>query len=239
MRKVTSGDFSHEVSEMTLRALIFDVDGTLAETEEAHRAAFNETFAEAGLPWAWDRETYRNLLKTTGGKERMRAHIDSLGDSAPAMSDDRIAALHRAKTLRYAANVAAGRAPLRPGVAALIGAARAAGLKLAIATTTSRPNVEALARAAFGREAGEIFDVMACGDEVKRKKPAPDVYLLALDRLGLDAADCLAFEDSRNGLLAAKGAGLAVVVTPGVYTDDEDFSEADILLPDLSGFRLP
>ncbi|MFN6980115.1 MAG: HAD-IA family hydrolase [Gemmobacter sp.] len=219
---------------MTLAALIFDVDGTLAETEEAHRQAFNDAFADAGLPWHWSREDYRILLRTTGGKERIAAYQASLAD-AP-LDGAAIAALHRAKTNRYTALIARGGLALRPGVAELVAAARARGLALAIATTTSEANVEALARACWGQHAGAVFDVIAAGDMVAAKKPAPDVYRLALDRLGLPAASCLAFEDSRNGLLAARGAGLRVVVTPGLYTAGEDFAGAAALLPDLSGF---
>jgi HAD superfamily hydrolase (TIGR01509 family) len=202
-------------------ALIFDVDGTLAETEELHRRAFNETFAEAGLPWHWGRDDYRRLLTTTGGKERIARHLAEAG--GPAAD---IAALHAAKTRRYARLVAAGDLALRPGIAALMEGARAAGLRLAVATTTSRPNVEALAQAIWRRPAGAVFDAIAAGDEVAAKKPAPDVYLLALARLGLPAAACVAFEDTRNGLLSARGAGIACLVVPSVYSEGEDFAGA-------------
>ncbi|MEX5729438.1 HAD superfamily hydrolase (TIGR01509 family) [Rhodovulum iodosum] len=224
---------------MTLKALIFDVDGTLAETEEAHRAAFNDSFAASGLDWCWSREAYRELLKTTGGKERMRAYQDGLPAGARRLSDEEIATLHKRKTARYGEILAAGDLALRPGVAELIEAARAAGLKLAVATTTNRPNVEALTRCCWGRPADAVFDVIAAGDEVAEKKPAPDVYLAALDRLGLPAADCIAFEDSRNGLISARGAGLAVVMTPSVYTDHEDHSGAAQILPSLERAHWP
>ncbi|WP_172328345.1 HAD-IA family hydrolase [Mangrovicoccus sp. HB161399] len=213
-----------------LRALIFDVDGTLAETEEAHRRAFNETFAEAGLSWHWRTDDYRRLLKITGGKERMRAWRDGIG-SGP--DDAGIAELHRQKTRRYGRIVAQGGVPLRPGVAGLLSDARGAGLRLAVATTTNRPNVDVLIRAATGRAAADIFEVIAAGDDVAAKKPAPDVYLAALERLGLRAEDALAFEDSRNGVLSARAAGLEVVVTPSAYTAGEDFSGAASVLPDL------
>lgn len=216
-----------------LRALIFDVDGTLAETEELHRRAFNETFAAQGLGWRWNRGTYKRLLKTTGGKERIAAYRAETGAAAPD-----IAALHRAKTARYTDLMARGGLALRPGVAGLIARAGNAGLRLAIATTTSRPNVEALALACFGRPAALVFDVIAAGDEVAAKKPAPDVYRLALARLGLPAEACLAFEDSRNGLLSARAAGLRTVVTPSAYTGDEDFTGAWRVLPDLAGLEL-
>jgi HAD superfamily hydrolase (TIGR01509 family) len=219
-----------------LAALVFDVDGTLAETEEAHRQAFNETFAEAGIDWHWSREVYGDLLRTTGGKERMREWRARVGFGP---DDESIAGLHRAKTDRYAAILAGGGLHLRPGVAELIARGRAAGLRIAVATTTNRPNVEALARACWGRPAEAVFDVIAAGDEVAAKKPAPDVFLLALARLGIAPDAALAFEDSRNGLAAAKGAGLRTIVTPSTYTAGEDFAGAHWLLPSLEAPHLP
>lgn len=216
---------------MELKALIFDVDGTLAETEEVHRQAFNETFAAQGLDWHWSKEDYRTLLRTTGGKERMVKQRENLG-SGP--SDAQIADLHKAKTQRYVEIIASGQVSLLPGVAELISRARSAGLRLAIATTTSRANVEALIAATLRKPAGEIFEVIAAGDDVAQKKPAPDVYLLALQGLGLPPAACLAFEDSRPGLAAAKAAGLRVVLTPSEYTRGDDFSAADWVIPDLT-----
>ncbi|WP_238366057.1 HAD-IA family hydrolase [Mesobacterium pallidum] len=204
-------------------ALIFDVDGTLAETEEAHRRAFNDTFAAHGLGWHWDRALYRDLLHTTGGKERMRTWCGWIG-ADPASVD--IAAIHADKTARYGALIARGDVPLRPGIASLIADARAHGLPLAVATTTNLPNVEALIRATMGCAASAIFDVIAAGDMVATKKPAPDVYLLALKGLGLPAADTLAFEDSCNGLLSGQAAGIPVIACPSAYTDHEDFTGA-------------
>jgi HAD superfamily hydrolase (TIGR01509 family) len=221
---------------MSLRALIFDVDGTLSETEEAHRHAFNETFAEVGMDWHWSVEDYTWLLKTTGGKERMRAFRDHIGESSP--TDDEIAALHKAKTARYGALVASRALALRPGVAELIEAARAAGIKVAVATTTNRPNVDALCRACWGKEADEVFDVIAAGDEVTAKKPAPDVFDLAVERLGVGPSEAVAFEDSRNGVLSAQAAGLRVIVTPSRYTAAEDFSLADWVVEDLSAANI-
>lgn len=215
--------------DFPFRALIFDVDGTLAETEELHRRAFNETFAEWGLGWHWNRGLYRELLKTTGGKERIRAYIrDHAPDRVPDEAE--IPALHAAKTARYGALVAGGALELRPGIAELIADARAGGLKVAVATTTNLPNVAALTRAVWGQGAEEVFDAIAAGDMVRRKKPAPDVFLLAAGMLGLPPGACLAFEDSRNGLLAARAAGMACIVSPGPYTDDQDFSEADLVV---------
>ncbi len=224
---------------MPLKALIFDVDGTLAETEEAHRAAFNLTFEKWGLGWHWSRDAYRGLLKTTGGKERMRAFQNSLPHEARRLNTDELARLHAEKTAAYGAILASGGLRLRPGVGELIANARAAGLKIAVATTTNAPNVQALARCCWNRPAREVFDEIAAGDMVPAKKPAPDLFLLALEKLGLPADACIAFEDSRNGLVSARGAGLRVLVTPSAYTDDEDFSEADWIAPSLDPQHLP
>lgn len=216
---------------MIPKALIFDVDGTLAETEELHRQAFNETFAAEQLPWHWDKAAYRRLLDVAGGKERI-AHFLTSGPDGAERAAGRIAELHAAKTQRYTALAAVG-APLRPGVARLIRDARRAGVRLAIATTTSLPNVEALLGAAFGADALALFDVVGAGDVVPAKKPAPDIYNYVLDQLALPAAACVAFEDSTNGLKAALGAGLATIVTPGIYTEGDDFSGALAVLSDL------
>ncbi len=214
-----------------LEALIFDVDGTLAETEELHRQAFNETFADHGLDWYWTRDDYRRLLTTTGGKERIARHLTEVGGH-PCDLD--IPALHIAKTARYTDLMAKGDLPLRAGVQALIDEARAAGLKLAIATTTSRPNVEALCLATFGVVADLLFAVIASGDEVAAKKPAPDVYQLALTRLGLPASRAIALEDSANGLKSASAAGLLCIVSPSAYTANEDFSTAAKVIKDFT-----
>lgn len=210
---------------MTLSALIFDVDGTLAETEETHRQAFNQAFAEYGLPWVWDRALYGRLLAVAGGRERLRAFIGT-------GHDDLIAALHQRKTEIYTATVAGGGVALRPGIAALIAEAQAAGLRLAIATTTTRANVLAL----LGEPAW--CEVMACGDDAPVKKPDPQVYRLVLARLGLPAAACLAIEDSGNGVQAARAAAIPVVVTRSAYAAADDVSGALAVWPDLAGVGL-
>ncbi|TBN38370.1 HAD family hydrolase [Paracoccus subflavus] len=208
---------------MPLEALIFDVDGTLAETEELHRQAFNDTFADQGIGWTWSRADYRRLLLTTGGKERIARHMADLGLD-PASLD--IPALHRAKTDRYSALMAAGGLALRDSIADLIQEARSAGLRVAIATTTSRPNVDALCAATFGLPPEAIFSAIACGDEVAAKKPSPEIYDLALERLHVTPSQAVAFEDSTNGLRSALAAGLPCIVTPSVYTAGDDFSGA-------------
>lgn len=222
-----------------LQALIFDVDGTLAETEEAHRAAFNATFAEWGLDWNWSVEDYRRLLRTTGGKERMTAFQKELPPGAVRLDPAQIAELHTQKTAAYSQILGRKELALRPGVADLIARARDGGLSVAVATTTNAPNVEALCKCCWDLPALEVFDVVAAGDQVQNKKPAPDVFDLALERLGIDPRTAIAFEDSLNGVLSAKGAGLRVLVTPSAYTDTDDFSQADWVVPSLRAGDLP
>lgn len=222
-----------------LRALIFDVDGTLAETEEAHRAAFNMTFADWNLGWNWSADDYRQLLATAGGKERLHTFQTTFHDVFPRLSDDQISELHRQKTANYSRILSNGDLTLRPGVADLIARARDKGLAVAVATTTNAPNVDALCQCCWGRAADQVFDVIAAGDQVTAKKPAPDVFELALARLGMPPDAAVAFEDSRNGVLSAKAAGLWVLVTPSAYTDTDDFTDADWIAPTLRHADLP
>lgn len=203
-----------------LKALIWDVDGTLAETErDGHLPAFNQAFAEAGLPWRWSEPLYAELLATTGGKERLLAWWRQVDPAAAARPDalSRIAALHAAKTAIYTGRVAAGAVALRPGVARLLGQARAAGAALAIATTTTRANVLALLQATLGPDSPAWFAAIVAGDDVARKKPAPDVYQAALAQLGLPPSAALAIEDSAIGVTAARDAGLPVLLTRSAF----------------------
>lgn len=216
------------------RALIFDVDGTLAETEEAHRQAFNTAFAGAGLDWRWERTVYKELLRVAGGKERIRAFDNSRDGQPPLLSDSEIAELHRVKTRLYAELITKGGCPLRPGIRALLDAARQRGQHLAIATTTSRDNIDVLLAASLGKDWAELFAAIAAGDEVARKKPAPDVYLQVLSKLNLPASQCLAIEDSGIGLAAASGAGIPVLISRSAYFRDDDFSGAVCTLDDLT-----
>ncbi len=225
----------------TLQALIFDVDGTLAETErDGHRPAFNAAFAEHGLPWHWDETLYGRLLDITGGKERIRHYAGHFATATATRPDfdDLVKRLHAAKTAHYVRRVEHGRLPLRPGVARLIGEARAAGLRLAIATTTSPENVDALLRATLGEAAPGWFAVIGAGDVVPAKKPAPDIYHWVLERLRLPAAACLAIEDSENGLKSASTAGVRCLVTVNDYTRDQDFSDAWAVRESLAAVTL-
>ncbi|MFQ5439214.1 MAG: HAD family hydrolase [Paracoccaceae bacterium] len=222
---------------MTSRALIFDVDGTLAETEEAHRHAFNETFAKEGLDWHWDQALYRELLKTAGGKERMRAYAANHLNIDPARIP--VVEIHRRKTERYGELIAEGGVQLRPGIAEMLARAPAAGWRLAMATTTNIPNVDRLIRATLGVPADEVFEAIAAGDMVATKKPAPDVYLVALEKLGLPAQKCLALEDSPNGLRSARAAGVPCVVCPSLYTRGEDFSGAALVVHSFADIADP
>lgn len=226
---------------MTLRALLFDVDGTLADTEEGHRQAFNGAFARHGFAWEWDRVQYRRLLEVTGGKERITAFIRSL--HLDSRREDQclaeVGALHRTKTALFTHSVSAGEVSLRSGVERLMRDALQADIRLAVVTTTTLANVHALLVATLGTEAPGWFDTIVAGDQVAAKKPAPDAYLEALYRLGLEPGECVAFEDSRNGLLAARAAGLRTIVTPNHWTVGQDFSEAWLTLPELGDPEQP
>lgn len=218
-----------------LEALIFDVDGTLADTEEAHRQAFNLAFLELALGWEWNATLYRELLRVSGGKERIAHYIDTL--RLPASERARLRGLvplvHGAKTRIYKELVESFRLPLRTGVARLIREAREAGLRLAIASTTTLANVEALLSAALAPGSGRWFSVIETDDAVPRKKPEPDIYVGTLRRMRLPAECCVAFEDSENGVRAARAARLFTVATPTRWTAGQDFSGAQLVLESL------
>jgi HAD superfamily hydrolase (TIGR01509 family) len=221
---------------MSPKALLFDVDGTLADTErDGHRVAFNLAFAAAGIDWVWDVPLYGELLAVTGGKERMRHYVERYRPDyrRPPDFDDLIVRLHAAKTRHYTALVARAGIPLRPGVRRLLEEARREGVRLAIVTTTTADNVTALLQHALAPDAERWFDVIGAGDVVAAKKPAPDIYHYVLERLGLSGPECVAFEDSENGLRSALAARVPTVITVNDYTRAHDFRGAALVLDDL------
>ena len=224
-----------------MHALIFDVDGTLADTETVHLQAFNAAFAEAGLDWFWDEALYTRLLKVAGGKERLLRywHVADPEEADGMRVSEVIDAVHAIKTRHYAARVRDGGLPLRPGIARLIGEAQAAALPVAIATTTTPANLDALLQAPFGPAWRTRFAAICDAGTTRMKKPSPDVYFDVLRQLGLKGADCVAFEDSANGLRAARAAGVPTVVTPTAYTSQDDFDGALAVLPHLGEPHAP
>ena len=220
-----------------IKALIFDCDGVLVDTErDGHRVGFNRAFAQMGIDAEWDVDLYGKLLLVAGGKERMRAYFDEYGwpdgaDTAEAR-DELIVALHKLKTEITSGLVAEGGLPLRPGIARIVDEAIAAGVRLGVCTTSNPKFIDAVLDL-LGPERKAKFDFVHAGDVVAKKKPAPDIYLLALETLGLQPHECMVIEDSRNGLLAARGAGLPTLVTTSTYTVDEDFTGAVKVVPEL------
>jgi len=216
-----------------LEALIFDVDGTLADTErDGHRVAFNQAFDEAGLGWDWTVALYGELLQVTGGKERIRLYVEKFLEDFKLDEDilEFAARLHKRKTHFYLELLQSGAIPLRPGVERLINEAREAGLRLAISTTTTPANVTYLLSATLGKESIDWFEVIAAGDIVPAKKPAPDIYTWAMEQMNISPDACLAFEDSLNGVKSSLAADLKTLITVNGYTKDDDFSGAILVL---------
>ena len=218
-----------------IKALIFDCDGVLVDTErDAHRVGFNRAFAEMGIDAEWDVELYGKLLLVAGGKERMRAYFDEYGwpegADTPEAKDELIVALHKLKTQITSELVSS--LPVRPGILRIIDEARAAGVRLGVCTTSNPKFIDAVLDL-FGPERKAAFDFVHAGDVVAKKKPAPDIYLLAQKTLGLPTHECMVVEDSRNGLLAATGAGFPTLITTSTYTVDEDFTGAVKVVPEL------
>ncbi len=220
-----------------LEALIFDVDGTLADTEkDGHRVAFNKAFADAGLDWDWTVDIYGDLLRVTGGKERMKFYLQKYRPEFRVDGDLEafVADLHAAKTEHYKALMADPGLPLRPGVERLLREAGSAGLRLAIATTTTPANVTALLNNSLAADAEDWFEVIAAGDIVPAKKPAPDIYVWAMEQMNLAPEQCLAFEDSDNGVKSVLGSGIrSLLVTVNDYTRSQDFSGATMVVDHL------
>lgn len=223
-----------------MSTLIFDCDGVLADTERyGHLPAFNQTFTEFGLPVQWSEEEYGRKLLIGGGKERMASLLTPEFVRAAGLPEDpeartaEVAAWHKRKTAIYTEMVAQGKLPPRPGIRRIISEAQDAGWTLAVASTSAEPSVRAILEYAVGKERAERFDLVLAGDVVPRKKPDPAIYELALERLGVPKAEVLVVEDSRNGLLAAVGAGLRCLMTVNGYTEDEDASEAVLVVSSL------
>ena len=229
-------------SRTHLQAVIFDVDGTLAETErDGHRVAFNHAFTEFGMNWHWTPKEYATLLGIAGGKERMRHYAARY---APHLLQqrcfaDQVARVYRRKSEIYSYIALSGSIPLRPGVHRLIAELRAAGIRLAIATTTAHASLNSLIVANFGCPMESLFEVIGAGDQVPNKKPAPDIYAWVLQKLGLPANACLAVEDTHIGLNAARCAGLPTIVTPSEYSSRENFSGALSVVADLGEPDVP
>ncbi|MDR3412861.1 MAG: HAD-IA family hydrolase [Formivibrio sp.] len=219
-----------------LRALLWDVDGTLAETEpHGHLPAFNHAFRETGLPWHWSDEEYERLLDITGGRERIQRYAEE-NDPARTRHPDwprQLDQLYRLKTQRYAVTVACGAITLRPGVLNLIREAHQAGCKQAIVTTTAASNVAALLSHHIGTHWRDLFSCLVCGEDVAEKKPHPEAYLKALQELALPAESCLAIEDSPNGFIAARKAGLACLITRSHFFPGNDYDDALVVCEQL------
>ncbi|HEX6319645.1 MAG TPA: HAD-IA family hydrolase [Burkholderiales bacterium] len=218
---------------MSLKALIFDLDGTVVDTEELHRQAFNAAFIKLELWWDWSPLRYAELLEVSGGIERLRHYVDSL-KAAPAEKARLhaiVPVIHYTKSEIYAELLRAGQPPLRPGVKRVVTEAQQEGLKVAVISSTASANARQIVDRHFS------VDLLVSAEEVAKRKPAPDLYLRALSLLRLPAEDCMAFEDSANGLRAARAAGLATVVTPSRWTMAQGFTGADLLLRDLSEFQ--
>lgn len=223
-----------------LQALIFDVDGTLADTErDGHRVAFNQAFNEVGIPWNWSIDLYGKLLAIGGGKERIRYYIEQYEPNFLSTEnlDDLIVNLHELKNQYYRKLLDQGLIPLRPGVQRLIQEAREKEIRLAIATTSALPNVLALLENTAIHP--DWFEIIAAGDIVPAKKPAPDIYFYVLEKLGLNSADCLVFEDSHHGFLASKQAGLKTIITVNDYTKYQDFTDAVLVVNHLGELDQP
>ena len=223
-----------------MSTLIFDCDGVLADTERyGHLPSFNQTFEEFGLPFRWSEEEYGRKLAIGGGKERMTSELTPEVIRAAGLPEDpealaaEVARWHKRKTALYTEMVAAGKLPPRPGIRRLISEAQDAGWTLAVASTSAEPAVRAILGYAVGAERADRFDLLLAGDVVPKKKPDPAIYLLALERLGVPPAEVLVVEDSRNGLLAAVGAGLRCLMTVNGYTEEEDSSEATLVVSSL------
>ncbi len=214
-----------------IKAVFFDQDGVIIDTErDGHRVAFNQTFKEFGYNFEWSVEKYHELLQIAGGKERMRhyLHTDGFGvDVKPDEEDELIKAMHKKKTQMFVELIESGALPLRPGIKRFMQEAMDAGLRLVICTTSN----EKAAHAVAYKILKDIkFEFVLAGDIVSKKKPDPEIYNLALEKTGLKPDECIVVEDSRNGVLAGKAAGLNIIATTNVYTEKEDLRDAGLIV---------
>jgi HAD superfamily hydrolase (TIGR01509 family) len=217
-----------------LKAIFWDQDGVIIDTEkDGHRVAFNKMFKEFGYDFEWDVDTYGELLRISGGKERMRRYFTEKGiilEGSPEKDDELLLTLHKRKTAIFVEMIESGILPLRTGVRRLMKEAMASGLRLGVCTTANERSANAIA----GGMLGDIdLEFVLAGDVVSRKKPDPEIYLLALEKTGLSPDQCIVIEDSHNGLLAARAAGLRSVATTNIYTENEDLSAASIVVTSL------
>ncbi|RYH12096.1 HAD-IA family hydrolase [Tropicimonas sp. IMCC6043] len=215
-----------------MKALLFDMDGTLVETEDVHRRAFNAAFEDMALDWHWDAECYRGLLAVSGAVERM-GYFQSRLPEAERVPTDRLKEVYQSKRQHFFRLLEANPLPFRAGVTELLDTARAHGLSRAVVTAASRPSFETVAQSCLPAPAEEIFDTVVTGDDVARKKPDPECYLLALARLGCAPEDALVFEDSPVGHAAAVAAGIRVVVTPSPDGPQDGNYGDSLVLPSL------
>lgn len=225
-----------------LKALIFDCDGVIAETErDGHRVSFNRAFKEMGIEAEWSIEEYEELLRTAGGKERMKVYFNRNLSRFPDLNLDEnmIKTLHKRKTEIFMEMSNNGDLPVRPGIRRIINEAHEKGLILAVCSTSNEKSVEALIRSAVGNKEFDYFNSIFAGDIVKAKKPAPDIYNLVKEKYGLKGNECFVVEDNRNGLLAAKSAGMYCIVTVSFYSQEEDLKEADLVVSSLGDPGVP
>lgn len=224
-----------------IKAILFDQDGVIIDTErDGHRVAFNETFKEFGFDFDWDVEYYHELLQVGGGKERMKHHLHTRGFGKDILADEEeelIKAMHKRKTTMFIEMIESGKLPLRPGIHRFMREGMQAGLTLGVCTTSDERAAQAIA---YNILKDIHFEFVLAGDIVSKKKPDPEIYNLALDKTGFKPEECIVIEDSRNGVLAAKAAGIHVVATTNHYTENEDLTPADIIvscLGDVAGER--
>ena len=225
---------------MTTKAIIFDMDGTIADTEEIHRLAFNAAFAEYNLDWRWDFKTYKDLLSISGGRERILHCLDKETKTHTSKNNRQLARkIHQRKSALYRELLENENIQCRTGVLRLLEEAKTKGINLAIATSSSRANVETLLNNVIGTDGIGYFDSIISSDVVDDKKPCPIVYKMALSGLGYEAENCIAIEDTSNGNTAAVNAGLSTIITTHQYTTDSKFTDASLVVDSLGDIANP